>query len=465
MNYKKIGVGSALFVSVLLLSGCGLKGSGDDPYRLPLEFWGVFDDSDAYNDVFQQYRAVNPHVSDITYRKFDEATYQKELLNALAAGNGPDIFMIRNSWMGAFKDKIIAAPEYQLTEKAVRDNFVDVVAYDSIDPIDNKIYGLPLSVDSLALYYNKDIFNVAGITSPPKTWEEVRALTPRLTSIDQYGVINQSAIAFGTADNINRAPAVLLGLMFGIGAEIEDDAGRINFFRSGVTERAFEFYTRFSDVRLNEYTWNPDMHYSLDAFYEGRLAMMVNYSWRYATIKQKNAKLNMAVAPLPTFSGVEPANYADYWTMVVSKNHTIVLDNPNEEKMLPADKDVRDKLRIHEAWQFLSYLTMPHQDKQLLLRNGLTDNPKVFALGFDPAEAYLKATEKPAARRDLIEMQRSDPVLGAFSLSNLVAKNFPQRDADAIEKILNDIIRSVNRGEMSIQQALLSAQNRINTSL
>ncbi|MBP6889850.1 MAG: extracellular solute-binding protein [Candidatus Moranbacteria bacterium] len=466
MPYTRRAIfGTLLFLGSLgILSGCGLRdNSQGTPYSMPLEVWSVFDDSSVYNVLFQQYRGVNPFVGNISYRKFGEETYKKELLNALAAGNGPDIFVIRNSWVNEFRDKIVPAPEYQLSEKEIHDNFVDVVAYDFVDPLDKKIYGLPLSVDSLALYYNRDIFNAAGITAPPKTWQEILTLVPRLTQIDQFGNIVQSALAFGTADNVNRAPAILLGLMFGIGAEISDQYGRINFFQTEAAQKAFEYYMLFSNVRSSEYTWNPNMHYSIDAFYEGRLAMMVNYSWRYETLRQKNAKLNMAVAPFPQFEGIAPQNYADYWTFVVAKNREIPSDDLNTQKLLPADKGTQNELRKHEAWQLLAYMAMPHPQGQITLRNGLTGNPAVFTLDFDPAEKYLEQTRKPAARRDLIEKQRSDPVLSPFAIANLTAKNFPQADADAVEKILNEMIRSVNRGEVALKEALSIAQQRINT--
>ena len=466
MRYIRKSVTGVLILigSLGVLSGCGLRNNSQGtPYSMPLEVWGVFDDSDIYTLLFQQYRTANPYVGNIAYRKFGEETYKKELLNALAAGNGPDVFVIRNSWISEFKDKITPAPDYQLTEKEVRDNFVDVVANDFIDPSDKKIYGLPLSVDSLALYYNRDIFNAAGITTPPKTWQELLVIAPRLTQIDRFGNILQSALSFGTADNINRAPALLFGLMFAIGAEIEDGYGQVNFFRTEAAQKAFEYYMLFSDVRSSEYTWNSNMHYSIDAFYEGRLAMMVNYSWRYETLRQKNAKLNMAIAPFPRFEGVAPGNYADYWTFVVAKNHEILVEDPTIQKRLPSDKGVQNELRKHEAWQLLTYMTMPHPDGQMTLRNGLTGNPAVFPLTFDPAEKYLEQTRKPAARRDLIEKQRSDPVLGPFAVANLTAKNFRQADADAIEKIMNDMIRDVNRGAISLREALAVAQQRINT--
>lgn len=463
MGYKKILIGVLILSSGLVLAGCGLRNSGGTPYLVPLEVWGVFDDSEVYSPLFEQYRSVNPYIGEIRYRKFNEETYKKELLNALAAGNGPDLFMIRNSWSGEFADKIVPAPEYQVTEKEVRDNFVDVVTDDFIGATDKKIYGLPLSVDSLALYYNKDIFNAAGITAPPKTWEELVGMVSRLTKIDQYGRIQQSAIALGTSENINRAPAVFLGLLFGFGAEPEDQSGQIRLLQSDAARQALEFYMQFSRVGSSLYTWNPGMHYSIDAFYEGTLGMMVNYSWRYETLKQKNAKLNMAVAPLPHFSGMAPRNYADYWTYVVAKNHEIVVENPSQDALLPQNKEERNMLRQHEAWQLLSYLALPHPNKQITLRNGITKNAAVFSLGFDPAEQYLIETNKPAARRDLIEKQRNDPVLGPFATANLVAKNFRQSDADAIEKIINDMIGRVNRGEETVQEALSSAENRITT--
>lgn len=461
---KSILIILTLFGSLGILSGCGLRDTSQGtPYSMPLEVWNVFDDSDVYTMLFQQYRGANPYIGNISYRKFSEETYKKELLNALAAGNGPDIFAIRNSWVNEFQDKIVPAPDYQLSEKDVRDNFVDVVAYDFINPSDKKVYGLPLSVDSLALYYNRDIFNAAGITAPPKTWQELLIVAPKLTQIDRFGNILQSALSFGTADNINRAPAILFGLMFAIGAEIDDERGQISFFRTEAAQKAFEYYMLFSNVRSSEYTWNPNMHYSIDAFYEGRLAMMVNYSWRYETLRQKNAKLNMAIAPFPQFEGMAPQNYADYWTFVVAKNHEISVEDPTVQKRLPTDKGIRDELRKHEAWQLLTYMTMPHSGGQITLRNGLTGNPAVFPLAFDPAEKYLEQTHKPAARRDLIEKQRSDPVLGPFAVANLNAKNFRQMDADAIEKVMNDMIRDVNRGEISLKEALYVAQQRINT--
>lgn len=179
---------------------------------------------------------------------------------------------------------------------------------------------------------------------------------------------------------------------------------------------------------------------------------MINYSWQYDVIKRKNAKLNIGVAPLPQFAQGTKANYANYWGYVVAKNKSF---DPKVK-----DTATQDKLRIHEAWQFLKYLTLPN-GKTLTLINGLSGTSKDFPLTSDPAKVYLTNTKKPAARRDLVELDRRDVVLGPFVEGNIIAKNWTQQDPEAVESVFAEVIDSVNRGAATIESALSVAQNRI----
>ena len=163
----KIALSCFIILAAVTLSGCGCRQSNPNQYRLKLEVWGPVDDSDAFMSVFQNYRKLNPNVADIVYKKINYDTYKKELLDALASGQGPDIFLIQNNWLPSFKDKIVPAPAEFISEQKFRNDFADVVANDFLDT--GVAYAVPLSVDSLALYYNKDFFNEAGITSPPQT--------------------------------------------------------------------------------------------------------------------------------------------------------------------------------------------------------------------------------------------------------------------------------------------------------
>jgi len=442
MRFKRL---SLLFLALVLLSGCGEPAT--TPYTVRLEVWGVFDDSEVLRDIFNDYKKLNPYVKEISYRKLSPETYKADLLDALASGNGPDIFMVRNAWQEAFDDKVVPAPGPLVSLKEVQDAFVDVVAQDFVTP-DGTVLALPLSVDSLALYYNKDLFNAAGITAPPATWEELLALVQPLTTIDLYGNITRAAASLGTGDNINRSADLLLTLMLQQGETLSRDG----FSGSAGAGQAFGFYHQFAKLDSPYYTWSPREHYSIDAFVEGTLAMTVNYSYHYATFRQKNAKLNFAVAPLPQFAGKQPVNFANYWGFAVAKNKTFV---PDTNSRAPLPPDTYQEARTHESWQLIRYLTMPHAGGVMTLYNALSKTPQEITLGSDPARQYLEKTGKPAARRDLVREQQGDVALDPFARGNLIAKSWrPGNNVEATETLLVDAINAVNRGERTTDEAL-----------
>ena len=450
-----------LLSSAMLLSGCGFRPSATEGYKIPLEIWGVFDDTDAYANIISEYRKLNPYIGDIQYRKLSPETYKEDLIDAFASGKGPDIFMIRNSWRPDFEDKTAAAPAGTILEKDYRDAFVDVVAADFIST-ENKIFGIPLSVDSLALYYNKDIFNAAGITKAPETWEEVADIARRLTVLDQFGNMTRSGIALGTGTNINRSSDILTTLMLQLGVTTQDQSGKVGFAQAEAAQ-AFDFYNQFARITSPNYSWNARQHYSIDAFYEGTTAMMINYSWQNDTLVQKNAKLNIGVAPLPQFKKDTPVNMANYWGFAVSKSKAVdamKFTPSNSSTVVSAEK--QNEVRVLEAWQFLKFLALSGEKKTITLTNGLVGTTKEFPLTLDPTKDYLEKTHKPAARRDLIATQKNDVVLSPFAYGNLIAKNWYRGNPEAADGILIDMIDSVGRGEKTVADALSTAANRIN---
>jgi len=441
---------SVLFVAgAILVSGCGCKQSSTS-YRMNLEVWGFLDDREALSPIFDNYRKINKNISGITYRKLSTDTYKKELVEALASGQGPDIFMINNSWLPSFENKLVAAPADIFNEQAYMDNFVDTAASDFISG--GSIWAAPLSVDSLGLYYNKDMFNVAGITSPPKTWNEFMNDVKLLTRVDNDGEIIQSGVAMGTALNINRSTDLLGMLMLQSGTKMSNDELQVTF-NSDSGKNALNFYTQFAKLNSPTYSWNPRMHYSIDAFSEGKTAMMFNYSWHIATIRNKSPKLNFAVAKVPQFSETAPVNYSNYWAMAVAKNKITSVPSGN-----PA---VSNDTRVKEAWKFINYLTTKPTGTMVADQSigSVTDK------NFDPASTYLQKDKSPAARKDLIEAQKTDPDLGAFAWGNLIAKNWKQADPESIELIMSDMIDQVNKGSASIDEAINAAASKINKSI
>jgi multiple sugar transport system substrate-binding protein len=417
-----IAGGVVAIIVIIFVVGTMLKKPSCTPAAL--EIWGVYDDPATFSELIKTYEKQNKCAS-IKYVKKDFNTYGTDLVNAFASDKAPDIFMIHNTWLPIHKDKIKELPETLMTFQNFQDTFVEVAEKDLTE--DNKIYGLPLYVDTLALYYNKDYFNTAGISFPPKTWSQLIDDLEKLIKRNQSGAIDRAGISLGTSENINRSTDILALLMLQNKTKmVSDDKKFANFNKVILLEQgtyypgqdALRFYTDFSNPSKRTYTWNRQMSYSIDAFVEGKTAMMINYSHHIATIKAKTPYLNFAISTMPQLDQRDyDINYANYWAITVSKK----TKSPDE------------------AWKFLIYLTNKENSQK-----------------------YLEKTKKPVARRDLVDWQEKDLQLGVFAKQSLTARSWYQVDSGKIETIFSQAIDSVVLGTSSVGAAIDTANAQVN---
>jgi len=397
-----------------------------------LNFWNVFEDKDIYAEFISDYIALNPYVK-INYNKINYIEYREKLLDSFANGTSPDIFAIQNTWLPLDQDRIAPAPSSLPTVTLFKEIYPSVVSFDFVRETEGGeriVYALPLAIETLGLFYNKDYFETANITSPPKTWEELIDYAKLFTQLDNLGKIKLSGISLGTAENINRAVDIVSLLMMQGGARMNnpllteatfDDEIQVGegekkiIYKPG--EEALEFYLAFSDNTQSVYSWDKDMSYSIDAFVEGKSAMMINYPHHIPVIKSKAPHLNFATSPVPQLQErSEDVNFASYWGFTVSEN----------------------SLNIDEAWKFIEYLTQPENVKK-----------------------YAEKTRLPVARRDLILWQQQDEELRHFTNQILSARSWYQGDYAAVEKILGDMIDSAKLGEQTIEEVLADAAARV----
>lgn len=420
MNTVKSQVPLALLI---LVSGVALMGFGcRAPQRVQtttnttIVVWGLWQDSDIMGPIIRAFKDQTGVM--VEYKKVASiATYEKDLLEALAEGRGPDIFVINNTWVEAKRGRLIPASIEIINERQVREEFVDVVASDLVR--NNLVYALPTSVDTLALYYNNNLFNSAGIAAPPKTWQEFQQDVIKLTQVSRLGVIGQSGAALGTAVNINRAPDILQMLMMQSGLKIIDTSRgerRIDI-ASDIGERALAFYTDFSNKSKQVYTWDISQDYSIDAFAEGKTAMLFNYSYQIPVVKAKNPRLQFSIARVPQIGGnTTPVTFASYWPFAVSASSR----SPQA------------------AWQFVRFLSSK-----------------------PVAETINKAQGVPPARRDAIPDYQTNPIMGVFAEQALTAQSWPRVDIVATDGIFTTMIDSVATGGAAISDALRSAQDQL----
>jgi multiple sugar transport system substrate-binding protein len=458
-NKARLTILSIILLSLPLMGfSCSLFQSGDvkELYQpINLEWWGVWEDSAEVKTLINAYRATHPNVN-VTYRKFRFEEYESELTKAWLEQRGPDIFSIPANYLRKYKNLIKPLPKTlkipsielsgganskpkvvvqnitSLTQKRVKDLFIDIVAEQVI--IDEKIYGLPLTVDTLALYYNRDILTKAKIPLPASTWAELVDQTPNLTLFDTSGNIKQAAIALGTHNNIPRNTDILSLLMMQNGTQMTDDGDFATFntavnnsdFYPGIS--ALEFYLNFADPNKTVYSWSEDMSDALELFMSGKLAYFIGYNYQAPIIRAGAPKLNFNIAPvLQTVPDVQEVNYADYWAM------TTYFGTASQN--------------IAPAWAFIQYATT---------------NTKVL-------ELYLTKTNQPTALRSLINDQIQIEGLNVFADQLLDSSNWYRGyKPEEAEKAMNDLIYQANHNlnsKYTLKNLLDDIVKKINTTI
>lgn len=416
-----------------------------------MDYWGVWHDPDDIKLLIDDYRLRYPYVT-INYRKLRFEEYEKELIEAFAEDRGPDLYSVHNTWVNKYQTLISPAPsqvkvsrtvvegqvrkrETIITETnrmpAIKDIpaiFPEVVSEDVVWPVtvgetvQNRIFGLPLTLDTLVLFYNRDLLNNANIPQPPKNWEDFISQVQQLTQRDSEGNILVAGAPLGTAENITRYFDILSLLMMQNGTVMASKQGNVTFDEtpagadSPPGQEALNFYTSFAMIDQGVYTWNEDMPESIDAFIAGQSAFFFGYSYHIPVIEARAPKLNYDITGVPQVFEKNRTNYANYWVETVSK---------------------KTKNSSH-AWNFIRFITQQEEAKK-----------------------YVDQAKRPTALRALVNDQLNDPDLDVFADQILTSQSWYRgKDAQATEEIFRDMINDVLEGE-KVSDAISLAVKRV----
>jgi multiple sugar transport system substrate-binding protein len=398
----------ALFVIALVIIGIGWATaytfiSRNKVANFPpvtLEYWGVWEQPEDIAVLTNAYTAQHPLVT-INYHTFKADEYRDQLLKAWAQDRGPDLFMVPNTWVREYQQyatpmpssmsvpaqfqtgtikketvsRLVQYPGY--STKNIKDQFLDVVYQDVVN--DSAILGLPYSVDTMALYYNRALLQANNIAEPARTWDEIVSQASTISKLNSDNTFLQSTIALGTTNNIPNAFDIISLLMSQVGVKLTD--GKYpTFADDDKALSAISFYLNFARPTTVAYSWNKDQANALDAFTAGHLAYFLGYNYHADQIRQTNPKLDWDVIPVPqTNTSVAPQTYANYWVTMVSKKSK----NPSV------------------AWQALSEMSSA-----------------------DHVKPYLDKTKKTTALRSLVKAQQQDLIIGPFAQNVLQAQSW-----------------------------------------
>ena len=394
---KRISLFIAL-ASFLVLAGLGCKGPSQEELTatrpITLEYWTVFDDVDALQTQINKYKADRPYLT-INLKQLRADELYPRLLESLSEDKGPDIISIRNRWMRFYQPKLSPMPPtvndtIVRTEKTalgtqtvintaslnlptatqIDREYVQAVKNDVV--VGDKVYGLPLSLENMALFYNKDLLDQAGVPEPPKNWEDFQAAVKKLTKFNkQSGQILQSGAALGTGNNIPGFEDLIYILFRQSNISFVDKGGFAAFHNQpgqpNPAMSVMNFYTDFANSGRDTYTWNEDMDNALDKFVNGSLAFFFGYSYHYPVVKARAPQLNVSILPMLQLNPEQPVNVANYWVQSVT------------------DKS-KNK---NEAWGLLNFLAHSRATKDYLDQSGRPSAMRTYIAGqLDNTELY-----------------------------------------------------------------------------
>lgn len=299
----------AIFVSLALLgvfifatfSASGGKDIGT------VVIWGAMP-QDTFDKLLSNARAGRNDFNGVTYKEVPQELLMPQLVTAIAAGTGPDLVLFPASSFVEDGNKLQPMPYSIVSKRDFQDTFVQS---GEIFLTDDGVAALPFTIDPLVLYWNRTLFGNAGIARPPKYWDDVASLAPKLTQKADNGSLAVSAIALGGWGNISHAKGILLTLMTQLGSPVVTKENGV--YRSvltaansdgvSVADSAVRFYTDFADPVKPAYSWNRSQKNSRDAFLAGTLAMYIAPASELLQVRDANPNLNFDVAPVPMVRG------------------------------------------------------------------------------------------------------------------------------------------------------------------
>lgn len=269
----------------------------DEVVTIKFSGWGAPNEKKLYEELIKNFEAQNPNIK-VQYIHIP-ADYAGKMNTMLAGGNGPDVFYVGDGDFSRWAKLGLIMnlqPQIDATGFDISDMWETAVnryRWDGNKSGTGDLYALPMDVAGTVLYYNKELFDKAGVPYPstenPMTFDQLLETAKALTKDDNGD---------GKVDQYGMGPAWWEGYVWGNGGKILSD-DRKEFVLN--EEKAVEALQFMADLR-NVHGVSPDSR-ALQAmndgqmFETGRLAMMTQGRWMVPVYR--NLKFDWDVAPVP----------------------------------------------------------------------------------------------------------------------------------------------------------------------
>lgn len=361
--------------------------------------------------------AVEPLGIRVVYEPIPDA-YETYILNALSAGTAPDLFYVDIFWAEGLMrtgqlhplNDYLAKSEILKAEHIIPE-LLDAFTYNG------KIYGIPKDFNTLAVVYNKDLFDFAGVPYPDENddWNTFAEKMHRVAAIgpEYYGLALQPEFArFGA-------------FAYATGWEPFDENGHTNVLDPRFVE-AFKYYTGLLKDRAGVHPQDVGQGWGGGALSTEQVAAALEGAWVLGFLRDGAPNMEYGAAPIPKHP-------------VTGQRGNLIF---TVAWCINANSKVKD-----EAFKVLEALTSP-EAQQWVLERGLA-LPSRAALVDNP---YFQRDDKEAQANFVIFRGASDGFVYPFK--------FREHGGAWMEPI-NNALTAVLLGEMDVDTALREAQQRL----
>jgi multiple sugar transport system substrate-binding protein len=245
--------------------------------------------------------------------------YPTKMRANVASNTVPDVFYLTPDMSSEYikANKVLNLSPYMQRDKVNASDYYTSL----LNPFTCKsgqIFGLPKDWNTLGVFYNKQMFQAAGLSAPSDswTWSDMQNDAQKLTKDP-----NTTHSVYGiTLDNITSRWAAFL---FADGGTVLNQNGTQATFNSQAGKDSLNFYTSFQKNGSGRRPQEVGSTWSGDAFGKGRSAMALEGGWLIPYLAQTYPNIQYGIAPVPTAPNGKRADliYTNAWAGYANTQH------------------------------------------------------------------------------------------------------------------------------------------------
>jgi multiple sugar transport system substrate-binding protein len=323
---KKSVIGMLLSLMMLVVMGGVVH--AQDTTEITYMMWGSPEELAVWQQIVDEFQTANPNIK-VNVDVSDWTSYWDKLKTLMAGGTPPDVFAMDAPLYPDYQSRGVLLNLQPYLDK-------DPKALDGIYPVTleaykkaDGYYGLPRDFQTIVLFYNKDMFDAAGVAYPTDKWtmDDLKANAKLLTKdTDNDGVIDQ----WGFATDLYDMELFWSEAIWGYGGEIINPEGTQTLLTEGKARDAWNFINSMAVEDKSMPDPEQSAQYGNDVFAAGKAAMTTIGHWVVPQYSALGFKWD--VAPMPA----GPAAHA---TSVNSAGFVVAKDSKNPDA----------------AWEFIKY--------------------------------------------------------------------------------------------------------------